>query len=127
MNLRSIVGNCDDKQLLANLAVKFLPLAEAQVQQMASGIKGAKANIVRAVDVQRDCKYVIRRRNQFPASVVAWAAKSKADANFDEHRYQGEKSNFIEGYREGRALEFLLKSVIKAAVTEESSNVSDNS
>lgn len=119
MNLRKIVGNADNKQLLADIAVTFLPLAEAQVEQMAGGVKGARAGIRRAIDVQRDCKYILRRRNQFPDSVVAWAAKSKADANFDEHRYKGEKDNFLEGYREGRKLEFMLRSVILLAKQEE--------
>lgn len=127
MNLRNIVGYTDNKQLLADIAVQFLPTAESQVQQMAGAVKAAKAGIRRSVDVQRDCKWILRRRNQFPAHVIAWAAKSKADANFDEHRYHGEKENFKEGYRQGRALEFLLKSIIKAAKTEEVSDVSDNS
>lgn len=126
MNLRKIVGNTDNKQLLADIAVKFLPLAEAQVEQMVGGINGAKANIRRAIDVQRDCKYILRRRNQHPKSVIAWADKCKADANFEEHRYKGEKANFVEGYREGRQLEFLLRSVILAAKKEEA-DVSSNS
>ncbi|MFW3388540.1 UNVERIFIED_CONTAM: hypothetical protein RF648_21375, partial [Kocuria sp. CPCC 205274] len=118
MNLRKIVGNVDNKQLLADIAIKFLPMAETQVQQMTAGIKGAKAGIRRAVDVQRDAKYILRRRNQFPANVIAWATKAKADANFDEHRYHAEKQGFLEGYREGRALEFMLKSIIKLAKEE---------
>lgn len=124
MNLRKIVGFTDNKQLLAEIALKFLPMSEAQCEHMAAGIKGAKANIRRAIDVQRDCKYILRRRNQFPASTIAWAAKCKSDANFDEHRYQGDKQNFIEGYREGRNLEFLLKSVMLQY--EEEVHVSDN-
>lgn len=126
MNLHQIVGNVDNKQLLGDIAIKFLPMAEAQVSQMLGGIRGAKAGILRAIDVQRDCKYILRNRTKFPASVVAWAAKSKADAQFEEHRYRGEKENFLEGYREGRALEFMLRSIIKMAPKEEASDVLDN-
>ena len=125
MNLRKIVGNTDNKQLLADIAATFLPMAELQVEQMVGGIKGAKAGIRRAIDVQRDCKYILRRRTQFPDSVVAWAAKSKADANFDEHRYKGEKDNFLQGYREGRKLEFMLRSVMLMAKQEEADVSSD--
>lgn len=126
MNLREILGYTKNKQLLADIAVKYLPMAEAQCSQMQGGIKGAKAGINRAIQVQTDCKYILRHQNKFTPSVVRWAAVQKAEANFDEHRYRGEKENFLEGYREGRALTFLLKSVIKMAVEEEAENVSNN-
>ena len=128
MNLRQIVGNPDNKQLLADIAIKFLPVAESQTRQMLAGIKGSKAGVNRAIDVQRDCKWIMNHRSMFPSSVVAWATKSKEDANFEEHRYQAEKQNFQEGYREGRRLEFLLRSVIKSAFSEqEGEDVSNHS
>lgn len=124
MKLRPIVGNTENLALLAEIANDLLPMMKSQAEHMHTGIKAAGVNIAKYVQVQRDCKYIMRHRTKFTLSVVLWATKQKADANFDEHRYHADKLKFTEGFREARRMEFLLKSVIKLAA--ENADVSSN-
>lgn len=124
MNRRPIIGNTDNLQLLAELARKFLPMAEGGADQFAKNVDATRVRIRHFIQVQKDMKQLLRRGRNLPGNAIGWAIKSKADADFDEMKVRGEKESHLEGYREARQMEFLLKSVIKLAEGE--SDVSSN-